>query len=199
MCYLLGMNMIKKFLLLLGLLLISASSVMALSSPRWSYFPLNVYIQQGSGDSAASQTVKSAFQAWQGQSSGILKFFFKNTKTFEKTSQISVYFVDTLPQNAYYKIDKMVSNANYLTYNVAGFYLHMDLKIRTKENDGKKIAKDKLYAIAMQAVGQAMGIGCLTSKDKVMSCSTDFTTTKLTSDDIMALKRVYRLIGPNAR
>lgn len=176
--------MMKKLLLVLGMLLIFSGNAFAYSTPRWSNFPLNVYIQQD--ENAA--IVQRAFQTWQAKSGAVLRFFCKTNRVFENTSQINVYFTDSIADNSYYEIERSL-NGGYYTI---GFFVHLDVKIRTTEPDGSLIAPEKLYAVAMHAVGRAVGINCLSASGNVMSCRPDYSVSTLTDSDIAALNSVYK-------
>lgn len=176
--------MMKKLLLVLGMMLMFCGNAFAYSTPRWSNFPVNVYIQQ---DENAS-IVQRAFQTWQANSGSVLRFFCKTNRPFENTSQINVYFTDLISDNSYYEIERSL-NGGYYTI---GFFVHLDIKIRTTEPGGKRIAPEKLYAIAMHAIGRAVGVNCLTAIGNVMSCRPDYSVSTLTASDIEALNSVYK-------
>lgn len=182
LCFVISM---KKIFLVLGLILIGAASAMAMSTPRWSYFPLNIYIEQGNRGSA---TVQRAFETWQANSAAILKFFYRTTGPFAKTAQIRVTFTDDIPAEKPYRIVRQ----NATGYYAQGFFIHLDIQFRKTDENGKPISQTKLYSAALQAVGGAMGVNCLNSKDAVMSCNADYTKTVLTQDDVEALVSVYK-------
>lgn len=184
--------MMKKLLLVLGLIIISASSVMARSFPRWSVSLLNVHIHSVEKESVQYQTVQKAFKSWQTAGGSILKFLFKPSAAFERTAQINVYFVDNLSQEAYYVIEPITNQTYFNSPYLPGYFIHVNIKIRNTEPDGSKLSQKKLYAIALQAVGRAVGISCLDDAGNAMSCKTDFTAKALTQKDINALNKVYR-------
>lgn len=184
--------MMKKLLLLLGVLLITTGSAFALSSPRWSFFPVNVYIQHDGKNAANAQIVQNAFKTWQSNSNYILKFLYKNSSGYAKNAQIRVKFADNIPEGGYYYINDMTMSKSFRNQYVRGFYMYVDIIIRTKEADGSKISKKKLQAIAMQAVGRAVGVRCISDENSVMNCNSDFSKTTLTSKDIEALRQVYK-------
>lgn len=181
----------KKFLLVLVALIFSINSAMAFTFPRWSYFPLNVYIQQDSENQANKEIVKRAFQHWQSNSGSILKFLYKSGSNFAKNSQVIVSFTDTLPNKMYYSVGTdIASRCGRNQY--WGFFRQVRVVIKTREDDGRKIPRNKLYAISLQAVGRAMGVNCTYAQNNVMSCNNQFKVTSLTEDDIRALELVYR-------
>ena len=185
--------MMKKFILIIGLILLGTGSAFALSMPRWANFPVNVNIQTDEKTVNMAPVVKQAFQTWQTNSGSILKFLYKNSGVIGKNAQIHVYFVNDLSQNAYYEIEPMANAAYYyMNAPIQGFYTHVNIKIRNKELDGSKLSRRKLYAISLQAVGRAMGVNCLSVEGSAMSCNTDFKSQALTAKDIDALKKVYR-------
>ena len=103
----------KKLLLLLGVLLITTGSAFALSSPRWSFFPVNVYIQHDGKNAANAQIVQNAFKTWQSNSNYILKFLYKNSSGYAKNAQIRVKFADNIPEGGYYYINDMTMSKSF--------------------------------------------------------------------------------------
>ncbi len=184
--------MMKKLLLVVGLLFICAGNAMALSTPRWSFFPVNVYIQQDGKNASNAQIVQNAFKTWQSNSNYILKFLYKNSSGFAKNAQIRVTFADDAPGEGYYYIKDMTMSKSFRNQYVRGFYMYVDIVIQTKEADGSKIPQRKLQSIAMQAVGRAVGVRCIADENSVMNCNSKFNNTKLTAKDIEALRQVYK-------
>lgn len=185
--------MMKKLFLILGLLVVTAGNAFALSFPRWSIFPLNVAIISDGSSENMVPVVKRAFQTWQSGSGSLLKFFYRTSNSMVKTAQIKVYFVDALSGEKYYEITSYGLYDYNPGYSVSGYYNRMDIKIRKKDFNGKPLTGNKLYSVALQAVGSSMGVGCLSkSPNSVMSCSADYTKTSLSKDDIEALNNVYK-------
>ena len=176
----------KKLLVVLGLIIMCAGSAYAYSTPRWSSFPLNIYIQPNSN---SAPVVQNAFKSWQANSGSLLRFIFRQGNVAANTSQISVYFTDKPIDNKYYTIQR----TNYNQYAAKGFFVHLNITISTKEADGKNISSNKLKAIALRAVGDAMGIRCIPSSgEDIMSCATKYDHTSVTENDKKALNSVYK-------
>lgn len=180
--------------LVLGLLLISATSVNAIAFPRWQTFPLNVYIKPDEKHPEYTAIVQKAYQTWASSTNVGLRFLYKYRPVDSNISQIRISFVDKLPQRTlFYEIQPNLSPLFYMGYDGSGFcYMTMGIKIRTLDADGNKIPQDKLYSIALQAAGRSLGVDCLESEDSVMSCETEFDVNKITKDDNAALIRVYK-------
>ena len=186
--------MIKKLLLIIGLLIMFGSSAFALSNPRWAYFPLNIAIQTNSKTVSKAAIVEKAFKTWQMNAGSVLKFTYKSSGPFQVSSPVNVYFVENLAQNAYYEVEQNTAGTvwNNMNYNRQGFFTHTTIKFRSTELDGKKIPDAKFYAIALQAAGKAMGINCLDTTGDAMSCTTDFDAKGITKNDIDALFDIYK-------
>lgn len=186
--------MIKKLLLILGLLIMFDGSAFALSNPRWAYFPLNIAIQTNSKTAAKAMIVEKAFKTWQLNAGSVLKFTYKSSGPFQVSSPVNIYFVENLAQNAYYEVEQNTAGAvwNNMNYNRQGFFTHTNIKFRINEPDGKKISDAKFYAIALQAAGKAMGINCLDTTGDAMSCTTTFNSKNVTKNDIEALFDIYK-------
>lgn len=184
--------MMKKLLLVLGLLLFTAGSVFAYSTPRWMAFPVTVYMPQGT---LQADAVKNAFLNWQSNSHSIARFIFKTSNVARKNSNINVEFVKNCEKGEPYEIREVFTMVPYMVKGEAGgFYHHIDLKIATLNADGKQYTKQELYAIALQAVGKSLGISCQEGKDYkgVMLCDGNYNAKSVTNDDYKALFKVYK-------
>lgn len=176
--------MMKKLVIVIGLLFFCANSAFAYSFPRWGNFPLNVYV----ADEKNAPVVQKAFKNWQANSNYILKFFFRKGKNFERTAHINVYFVDYFYSGKYYSIYRKNCCRNKNT----PFFTRIDIRITQRDAFGREFSEQQKYGILMQAIGSAMGISCLSTSGDVMSCNTDFKRTTLTANDIRALTSVYK-------
>ncbi len=183
------MNMGKKLLLFLISFLMFAGSVYAYSIPRWFNMPVSVYLPK----QEESDTVTGAFKAWQSASKGTVRFLYRNSKNLAAISNINVGFVDSLPENKAYKINPRFSMSwDTNLYSNSRYYSRMGILIALKDSDGNPIPENKLYAIALRAVGEALGLDPVKSENSVMFYSDEFKNTNITKDDIAEIMRVYK-------
>ncbi len=187
--------MMKKLLVVIGLMIFCAGSAFAWSSPRWTAFPLNVYIE----DSEYSGVVQQAFGDWQTGAKKVnpfIRFYIKEGERGFRKSQIDVRFSKGAQANGqlYSISSNSLVDGFSMIRNTSGFFYHVSISISTMDAEGKAIPRDKIHSIAMQAIGRALGVNCTGENDNVMSCNTDFSVNKLTEDDLFALKNVYSYV-----
>lgn len=171
----------------------SAGSVFAYSMPRWSAFPLTVYLPS---DVPESLIIKSAFDEWKSKSKTIARFIYKKSTVAQRTSNVNVIFYDKLPNGEAYQVQKtFVSTWAYTPGKTSGFFFHVDIMISLKDKDGKPYSNADLRAIALQAVGETLGIKCGSVQDGVMACSKKYDVDSVTEEDSRALYRVYKRVN----
>lgn len=181
--------MMKKLLLVLGILMFCAGSVFARSMPRWSAFPLSVYLP----DAPESAIVKKSFDNWKNNSKYIARFIYKTSNVAQRTAKIKVEFCETLPEGKAYDIREVFSFAPFMaTGESGGYFYHVDIKIALKDKDEKPFTKKELSAISLQAIGRALGIPCQSSGKGVMVCNGEYNVNSVTKDDYEALFKVYK-------
>ncbi len=185
------MNMGKRFLITLLSLFLFAGSAFAYGNPRWFNMPVSVYIQKSNN----TASVTNAFKAWQGASGGTLRFIYRNSKNLESLSNITVSFVDLLPNEDLYKVTPEYSTfgkAHYSTEN--GFYYKNHIVIARRSSNGKLLSSSQIYALALRAVGEAVGIKPIdTNTSSVMSKTTNILNNRtITKSDINALYGIYK-------
>ena len=157
----------KRFLLTLLSLFVFAGTCFAYSNPRWFTMPVTVYLPK----QAESTYVTNAFKTWQLESKSTVRFLYR------KAYNVSF----TLPQ---------FGSARY-TMNNKYFY-NADIVIALKGKDGKVLTPKQLNAVALQAVGYAVGIKLNSDKDTVMYKESDFSKNALTPADLQAVHDVYK-------
>lgn len=182
----------KKLIIGLLTLILSVSAAMAYSGPRWAKSTLNVSIQKDEENPWKSVCIKNAFNDWQSALNGLIKFQYNTGNRIVNKADIVVTLVDGLAQNAYYEIDDIATNAYNNGAFAKGYYLRVNIQIRTKEADGTDISKSKLRSIALQAVGNSLGVDCVADSGNVMSCDSQYTKLILTDVDKNALKAIYQ-------
>lgn len=182
--------MIKKLLLVLGIIVFAAGSAFAYSMPRWMAFPLSVYLPP---DAKESAIVRSAFDNWASNSKNIARFMYKKSNVAKKNSNINVEFYDKLPSGKAYEVREVfVMTALVVKGESGGYYYHVDIKIATKDADGKPYTRQQLSAISLQAVGRALGVPCQQGERGAMVCDEKYNVYSITKEDYDALFKVYR-------
>ena len=179
-------NMGKRFLLTIISLLIFAGTSFGYSNPRWFRQPISVYVPKVTGNT----TVSNAFLSWQTESAGIVRFTFKSNQRAASLADITVTFTNKASKPYVIEKKSTVFNANKEDLKNEYFY-KLNIIISKADAKGKVYSSSELYAIALRAVGEALGVNAVGDKG-VMSNSFNTANKKLTSDDIKLLKKVYR-------
>jgi len=190
----------KKIFILFCLLILTVTSVFALSKPRWDIRPIKVYIPSGSYN---SQLMKKAFEHWQSGTYSAVWFTFLGENK-KDDADITVHFVekDTKCGNL------AAIGCTHSYTNQDGFYRHVDLYIASKSvyqlvgDDGTVATKTnvipapQLYRIMLHEVGHAVGINQHSNNpNSIMfkySLSDVNIPQHLTDDDLTFVYKVYR-------
>ena len=187
--------MMKKLLVVLGLMLFFAGSAFAWSTPRWTVFPLNVYRE----DDENSAPVQQAFLDWQTGAKKVnpfIRFDIKDGPRGLRKSQIDVRFVSgAQPNGQYYTISSnSLTDGFSLIRNTTGFFYHVSITISKADSSGKPLSRSKIHSIALQAVGRSLGVNCIGAPNAAMSCNTTYDINSVTLQDLNALKNVYSYV-----
>lgn len=187
-----NISMMKKILLVLGILLCTICSANAYSLPRWTGFPLTVYLPEN----PESLVVKSAFENWKGNSKGIARFIYRKSNVAKSTSNININFYNKLSSGKAYELSEtFATRAMYTVGKTNAYYYHVDINISLRDKDGKLYTRSELYAISLQAVGRALGIPCQNGDVGVMVCDEKYNVDSVTKEDYQALFRVYKRVN----
>ncbi len=184
------MNMGKRFLITLLSLFLLAGSAFAYDNPRWFTMPISVYIEKNND----TETVAKAFKAWQSSSGGALRFLYRSSKNFENISNITVTFVDMLPDGSLYKVTPIYSVVSRAHRNTGkGFFYKNQVVIARKTINGKALTSTQIYAIALRAAGEAVGVKPVDNSAAIMSnTSNGLGSRTVTKSDISALNKTYK-------
>ena len=151
--------------------------------------PVSVYLPK----QEESEVVTGAFKAWQSASKGTVRFLYRNSKNLAAISNINVGFVESLPENKAYKLNPRFSMSwDTNLYSNSRYFSRMGILISLNDADGKPLPEDKLYAVSLRAIGEALGLNPVKSEDAVMFYTDKFPNTTITRDDIAELMRVYK-------
>ena len=183
----------KKFLFAFLTLLLSTGIALAWTTPRWSTFPVNVYV----ANDTKSQIAYNALSSWASRGGAVgIKFRYLDAQKALRHSQIIIRFSDENSNELPYRvISASFKDENNKIYNYNGFFSQVTVIINKKDSTGRAYSDSELMSISLQAVGRSLGINCLSNSiDAVMSCNSDFSNNNLTSDDINALINVYKYV-----
>ena len=182
------MYMGKRFLLILLSLFMFTGAAFAYGNPRWFKMPVSVY----SPDNDA--IVLNAFKSWQTASGGCVRFVFRSSANLQSRSNITVTYTDSLPDGAAYSVTRnytIFGNTDYYVKN--GYFYKTQITIaKNGGEENKPFSKSELRAIALRAVGEAIGVKPLNSSNSVMSAETDYSQTSLSANDVRAVNKLYR-------
>ena len=183
-------DMGKRFLLVLISLVMFAGSAFAYSNPRWFSLPISVYIPK----QKEAAIVTQAFKEWQLNSKSAVRFLFRYSANLASISNINVVFVDNVSGDRPYRVNHSFSQ--FGTYSRGckntNYFYNTDVILPLQKEDGEKLSKEQLKAIALQAVGVAVGVNLSEDANSVMYKESDFTKTTLSPMDIQAVNEVYR-------
>lgn len=193
----------KKILILFVVVVLSVTSVFALSKPRWEERPIKVYIP---GNSYTSKIMKNAFLQWQTRTNSAVWFAFLTAER-QNEADITVHFVE----NNTYCGDASAIGCTHSMAKPDGFYVHNDIYIAYKfvqelVGDNGVVARKtypipapQLYRVMLHETGHAIGITMHSSNPKsiMYAYSLEDTSAKevpqrLTNDDINFVNNIYR-------
>ena len=190
----------KKILTLFFVLILSISSVFALSKPRWDKRPIKVYIP---GNSYNSQIMKNAFMQWQTRTNSAVWFTFLGDNK-RNEADITVYFVETDTKCG----NSSAIGCTHSRTDGQGFYTHNDMYIASKAvyrlvgDDGtvavktELISAPQLYRVMLHEIGHAIGINQHSNKPNSIMYKYSLNDVnipqKLTDEDLKFVYNVYR-------
>ena len=190
----------KKIFVLLCIFMLTISSVLALSKPRWDVRPIKVYIPGGSYNSGL---MKSAFEQWQSKTYSAVWFNFLGENK-KNEADITVHFVEKDTKCG--SIGAIGCAHSYT--NSEGFYTHVDLYIASKSvrqlvgDDGTVATKttlipaNQLYRVMLHEIGHAIGIAQHSNDHNSIMFKYSLTDVnipqELTNDDLQFVYNVYR-------
>ena len=143
----------KKTLLILGTLLLTASSTFAYSMPRWGMTAVDVYIEEN----ALSSTIERAFRDWSAASNGKLRFRFYSNRHASNNAPIKVIFTDD--RAPYFLVkSKRYETTGYFTNMEDGFINRATIQVYTIDRDKKRATTEEIYMNALNEVGYILGL-----------------------------------------
>ncbi len=171
----------KKFLLIILTLLITASS--ALSAEKlgvWKNMPISVYIE----DNRNSYLMKRCFGDWESSSNKLVRFKYI---TNEEDADIVVKFVDSVSETAEHAV-----GLTYPYTNPKGEFFHARIEIaKYSDISTIKLSNFELVKIMRHEIGHALGLPHTNIPYAIMNPTTD-KGLNITKDDLKALKEIYQ-------
>lgn len=172
----------KRLWLVIITFLMSCGICFAYQLPRWSYFPLNVYIEPH----PKKAIVERAFSTWQ-QSTKLAKFRFVTSEKYYPN--IVVKFAANNPNTRGTQFENAVGMA--YSYTPLGYYAKATITMYLTYPDSKTPLSDtQLYSIAVHEIGHAMGISHSPYENDIMY-PVEHGQTSLSANDIARFKAIY--------
>lgn len=188
MCY--NKNM-KKTLLLIGTLLLTAGSAFAYSMPRWGMTSIDVYLPEHGN----SDMVRSVFDDWNRASGNRLKFRYQATRFAANNAPIRVEFKD---ENAPYYLtqSKRSETTGYFTNMDNGFISRASLTVYSRTRSGEVAPPEDLRKSITNEVGYILGLDkvyglCEGEEASAMCLNQKGVTSGITQIDIDAITKKY--------
>lgn len=166
----------KKILLTLGLLLVTTASAIAFTMPRWSFFPVKVYVPAGD----RAEAINEALNEWSTKSNGIISF--KQSK-----SKISA--------NIVFEVAGDANVPGTTDIHAATTYLFKVDVTLADAVGGKKLPDTRFKAAALHEIANALGLkliedqGYITTKNFYEQVTQP---NELQDKDIEVLDKTYR-------
>lgn len=143
----------KKTLLLIGTLLLTAGSAFAYSMPRWGMTSIDVYLPEHEN----SGLVRSIFEDWSSASGGRLKFRYQATRFASTNAPIKIEFKNEKAPY-YVTTSKRTETTGYFTNMDDGFINQAKLIIYSQTRDGNKVEFNTLKNSITNDVGYILGL-----------------------------------------
>lgn len=166
----------KKIIITIGLLTFTAIAACAFTMPRWSYFPIKVYIPEH----PKAQLIKSALNDWQAKSGGIISFK-------ESKSKISSSLV--------FDIKESCSQIGSTDIHSATTYLFKVDVIMCESVPDKTITDEIFKSAALHEIGNALALIPTQTEENITSndfYGLEIYPQELTDEDIQALNHTYK-------
>ena len=166
----------KKILLILGLLFGTTAAALAFTMPRWSFFPVKVYVPEG----ARYETINAALNDWSTKSRGLISF--KQSK-----SKISANIVFEVVEDADTPGSTDIHAATTSSFKV-------DVKLADSVG-GKKLSDARFKAAALHETANALALqlieepGYITTKNYYDQIEQPV---ELQDKDIEVLEKTYK-------
>ncbi len=166
----------KKIFLTLGLFLLTAVSALAFTMPRWSFFPVKVYVPEGE----RAEVIWEALNDWSTKSGGLISF--KPSK-----SKISANIVFEVVEDA--------DTPGSTDIHAATTYLFKVDVTLADAVDGEQLSKEKFKSAALHETANALALKLI--EDKGFITTKDFYSQEVLPDsiedkDIEVLNKTYR-------
>jgi len=183
----------KKTLLLIGTILLTAGSAFSYSMPRWGMTAIDVYLPEHEN----SSIVRSAFEEWSNASGGRIRFRYQATRFASNNAQIKVEFSD---EKAPYFLatSKRNETTGYFTNMDDGFINRASLKVYSKTREGKQVNSDELKGHVLFETGYILGLdkrfGNCSEMEEASTMCIDPTSKQhsgITDADIQAITKKY--------
>lgn len=173
----------KKFLLFFCIFMLTAVNVCAWETPRWGYFPLNVYIE----DHPKKTIVIKALSNWENRTNGTVKF---KIKTSAYNAPLVIKFSSTDKDIQKGEFENAVGLAS--TVDPWGFYTKAVITIFLENpSSGKTLSDSQIYGISLHEIGHALGLKHTTNPNDIMYPQEHGITT-LSENDLNNLDKIYK-------
>ena len=174
----------KFWLVLIVFIFATVATAFAYQNPRWSYFPLSVYIQ----DHEKAPIVKRAFSTWESSTDGIAKFRFVSSEKYYPN--IVVKFSENNPNTKGSQFENAVGLAH--SYTPLGYYAKATITVWLKNpGNTSKLSDTQLYSISLHEIGHALGILRHSPLPQDIMYFQEHGQTSLSENDILRFKKIY--------
>jgi len=181
----------KKTLLLIGTLLLTASGVYAYSMPRWGLTAIDVYIPEHE----YSSVVRSAFEEWSAATGNRVRFRYQSTRFASNNAPIRVQFPEETA--SYYVVEsKRIETMGYFTNMDDGFINKANIKVYSQTKKNGRTNQQQVKSQMLREVGYILGLEkkygkCEGEERSVMCMNEKIRSNTITDQDRQAIVQKY--------
>ena len=143
----------KKFILLLGTLLLTTGLANAYSMPRWGVTAIDVYLPE----SGFATPVRQAFEEWSKVAGNKVRFRYYSTRFASNNAPIKVTFSDE-PAKYNLAVAKRMETTGYFMNMDDGFINRASLTVYSKDKNGNDADYRDLYGSILSEIGYILGL-----------------------------------------
>ena len=174
----------KKLLISIFLILLTASYVFAKSYPRWQNMPIKVFVSE---TNPKTPLMKKAFSEWENKSHGMVMFQYVTADEINN-ADIIVTYVKQGPQSG----DAVRIGETKCSYNSNGYFNKVRIEITDQKQTDEKFSEGETYKIMLHEIGHSIGLLEHSENFKSIMWPTNRSQAEgISQEEILRLKNIY--------